>query len=377
MKPIVKAEWFQYAFKLSIPYKLSYGALDGCDSILLKLTDSDGVFGWGEANLQQPFTDKSSTDTIHALEGFMKSLVKVIHDPEPVVVNDLASKLMPGFEAGKGAIIMALLDIKGKRLGKPVCELLGPVVHQSLPVLWPLSNGTAADDMPVIDAKRKEGYATFMLKMGGAGIAIADEIKRVKHLEDHYGEAVKFIPDANTGWTKEQAMEFMQGVKDTRIAFLEQPVAKVDLDTMAALTATGLVPISADESLTGPASAQAIIDRGAANVFSIKSSKNGGPLDAKTIANLAKANGISCYYNSMLELGITQAASLHQAATVENLDETLGHAYMSTLRLKGDPTDFASFVVNARVHVPTGPGLGIKVDEDKVRKGAILTMAAE
>jgi muconate cycloisomerase len=377
MKPIAKAEWFKYQFKFIIPYKLSYGTLDGADNIIVKLTDSDGYVGWGEADLLKPFTDKSSDEAMYALRDFTPFLVKVIENPEPAFVNKLAGDKMPGHEAAKGAIIMALLDIKGKRQGKRVCELLGPVIHSMLPVLWPLGNGTAAEDMKVIDEKMKEGYTTFMLKMGGQGVSIAGEIKRVQELEAHYGERVNFIPDANAGWTMDQAKEFMEGVKDARIAFLEQPVAKADLDGMAELTATGLVKISADESLTGPASAKTIIERGIANVLSIKSSKNGGPIDAKAISDLAETAGLSCYFNSMLELGITQAASLHHAATVKNLDPGLGHAYMSALRLRGDPTNFASLVKNGMVYLPTGPGLGIEVDEEKVRKGATLVMTTE
>ncbi len=96
-----------------------------------------------------------------------------------------------------------------------------------------------------------------------------------------------------------------------------------------------------------------------------KSSKNGGPLRAQRIATVAEAFGIRCYMNSMLEFGITQAASLQHALTLPNLVDA-GHAFMSTLRLAEDPTDFSQLVVDGIVKPRNAPGLGLEVDEAHV-----------
>ena len=141
---------------------------------------------------------------------------------------------------------------------------------------------------------------------------------------------------------------------------------------MAILAGETALPISADESVLGLDEAAALARLGAASIFSIKSSKNGGPLRAQRIAAVADAFGIGCYMNSMLEFGVTQAASLHHAVTVRNLVD-VGHAYMSTLRLAEDPTDFASFVRNGMVHLPNRAGLGVEVDEAHVRHMAVAT----
>jgi len=204
-----------------------------------------------------------------------------------------------------------------------------------------------------------------MLKMGAA--PVRDEIARTVALHAQYGDRLKLIADANQGWTREEAHEFLAGVRDSNLAFLEQPVAKSDLEGMALLAKASALPISADESLTGPAEAARIAKLEAASIFSIKSSKNGGPLRAQRIATLAQAFGIRCYMNSMLEFGITQAASLQHAVTVTNLID-VGHAFMSTLRLSADPTNFSSYVRDGVVRLPSGPGLGIEVDVDHVRR---------
>lgn len=372
MRRIITAEIFKHRYDLG-GYKLSYGTLNDVYPVLLKLTDSDGHIGWGEANPQQPFTEEGADDVIAVLRDELLPIVLREEDPEPAHVDRLLDRVRPEKHLlAKGAVSIALLDIKGKRLGVPVAELLGPVARRSLAVSHPLNNGTAQDDIAVIDAKREEGYIDFMLKMGSPSAAIADEIERVATLDARYGKKVRFKADANTGWTREQAAEFLAGVKDSFLVFVEEPIAKGDIEGMAELQKSTSLLLSADESLTGMASAQRIIEQGAAKVFSIKITKNGGPLRAQALANLAKEHGLSCYANSMGEGGITQAASLHLAATTTNLLD-IGHSFRSVLRLTGDVTSFHECIKGGRVFLPEAPGLGIQVKEDELRRNALET----
>lgn len=370
MSPIVKAEIFKLRYRLG-GYKLSYGVLDEVFPVLLKLTDCSGGVGWGEANPQQPFTEESADDVIDVLRNELLPIVLREAMPDPAKIDGLLDEVKPEKHLlAKGAISIALLDLKGRRLGLPVAELLGPVLWPSLEVSHPLNNGTADDDIAVVDAKLPEGYIDFMLKMGAPTSEIPSEIARVAKLEQRYGAKVRFKADANTGWTREQAAEFLAGVEASMLAFVEEPIAKGDIAGMAELQRNTKQLISADESLTGMTSAMKIIEMKAAKVFSIKVTKNGGPLRAQALAQLAEKNGILCYANSMAEGGITQAASLHLAATTPNLIK-IGHSFRSVLRLTGDVTNFASLIKNGIVRLPTGPGLGIEVDEDAVRQSAL------
>lgn len=372
MSPIVEAEIFKIRYNLG-GYKLSYGVIDEVFPVLLKLTDRDGTVGWGEANPQQPFTEESADDVVEVLRNELLPAILGQANPDPERIDALLDDIRPEKHLiAKGAISIALLDIKGRKLGVPVADLLGPVIRRSLEVSHPLNNGTADDDIAVIDAKLPEGYIDFMLKMGSPTSEISAEIARVATLEKRYGSKVRFKADANTGWTREQAAEFLAGVDDSMLAFVEEPIAKGDIEGMAELQKNTKQLISADESLTGMASAVKIIEMKAAKVFSIKISKNGGPLRAQALAKLADRNGILCYANSMPEGGITQAASLHLAATTPNLIK-IGHSFRSVLRLKGDVTNFASFIRDGVVHLPAGPGLGIEVDEDSVRQSALAS----
>lgn len=112
---------------------------------------------------------------------------------------------------------------------------------------------------------------------------IQDEIKRVADLEARYGDALAFIADANQGWNYDQALEFQDGVKGSHLAFVEQPVVRDDISGMASLARATDLPLSVDESLIGLTAAAEIASLGAASIFSIKCSKNGGPLRAQRI----------------------------------------------------------------------------------------------
>jgi len=363
MAPVVAAEVFEIEVALAAPYKLSHGTQTTARAVLLKLIDADGVEGWGEANPLQMWSGESSGDEVRALMETLLPAVLNFATPEPGCVDALLDTLVAKHLSAKGAVSMALLDILGKRLRVPVATLLGGALRTSLPVLWPLSNGSAEDDIHVIEERAAQGFSSFMLKMGA--VPVRDEVRRIATLKARYGSRLTLIADANQGWSRDEAREFLAGISASDLAFVEQPVRKDDLEGMAELAGASCVPISADESVIGLEDAARIAALGAANVFSIKSSKNGGPLRAQSIVAVAEAFGIRCYMNSMLEFGITQAASLQHAVTIGNLVDA-GHAFMSTLRMAEDPTDFSSFVRDGVVHLPHAAGLGVQVDESHV-----------
>lgn len=365
MVPIVSAEVFEIEAKLCTPYKLTEGVLVATQAVLVKLTDADGVAGWGEANPAETVDGETPAGVLTILKDKLLPMVLATPEPAPGTIDALVDVVIPNHLCAKGAITMALLDILGKRLNVAVATLLGGPLRRSLPVLWPLSNGTAQEDIPIIEERAAQGFSSFMLKMGTS--PITSEIKRVAALDARYGERVKFIADANQGWSLGQAREFLAGIAGSKVAFVEEPLATDIIAGMAQLSNASQLPLSADESIIDLTDAAQLARTGAATVFSIKSSKNGGPLRAQRIAATAEAFGISCYMNSMIEFGITQAASLQHAVTVRNLVDA-GHAFMSTMRLVEDPTDFSSLVRNGIVHLPDRAGLGLEIDEDHVRR---------
>ena len=138
--PIVMADVFEIESAFSTPYKLSraYGTLATTRALMVKLTDADGIEGWGEANPLQPFTAESLGEAARALQAILLPEVMRGAAPAPGHVDAKLDALLEGHWCAKGALSMALLDILGKRLAVPVSTLLGGSLRESLPVLCPM-----------------------------------------------------------------------------------------------------------------------------------------------------------------------------------------------------------------------------------------------
>ncbi|RLQ85229.1 mandelate racemase/muconate lactonizing enzyme family protein [Notoacmeibacter ruber] len=360
-------------------YKLSYGEQNDVYPIIVKLVGG-GHEGWGEANPWQPFTSQGPDDDFDALEKVLLPIVRELDSVDPWDVQSALDERFPDRHLmAKGAINMALMDLEAKKRGVRVADLLGNVKRMAIEVSRPTNNGTAEDVLPTIEGAMAEGYRQFMLKAGDANYPAMDEIERLRVLKERCGERAVFKIDANTGWSRDDARALLAAMPQhlaDYLAYLEQPIAADDIDGLAELQAMTSIPISVDESLTDLESARRIIEKKAARVFSVKISKNGGLLTAQKIARLAAEHGIAVYPNSMAEGGITQVASLHLAATLDNLADA-GGSYRSVLRLGGlDVTNLHTFIKRdddglVRIHLPDGPGFGLDVDEAKLRANAL------
>lgn len=145
---------------------------------------------------------------------------------------------------------------------------------------------------------------------------------------------------------------------------MEQPIIRHNRDGMARLVALGLVPVMADESLTGPASAMDFARAAAADVFAVKIEQSGGLDAARAVAQIGDAACIGLYGGTMLEGAIGTIASAHAFATFPALKwgtELFGPLLL-TEEILERPLTYADF----SLEVPAGPGLGIALDEDRV-----------
>ncbi len=124
MAPISSAEVYEIEAGYVNPCEFSHGTVARARAVVIKLTDSDGVFGWGEANPLQPFTAESPADTMRVLIDTLLPTVLESYSPEPGRIDARLDALLPGHLCAKGAIAMALLDLLGNRLGVSVATLL-------------------------------------------------------------------------------------------------------------------------------------------------------------------------------------------------------------------------------------------------------------
>jgi muconate cycloisomerase len=363
---ITALELFHISIPFAVPYRLSkiYGTLTDAQAVILKLHTDEGLVGFGEADPMNPFTE----ETPGTVMAIMRDLIAPrLMGCDPTAINRIEARLdqaVLGHPTARGAVNMALYDILGKVHGVPVHTLLGGKRHDHLPLLGPIGSGSPDEDAVAIETLIRQGYRTVMIKMGA--LAVGEEIKRMAAAFERFGDRLVLIADANQGWGLKEALVFVDGVRACAPALIEQPIRHGDLRALRTIRNAAPCPISADESLVTVDDAAALLREDAADAFSIKVSKNGGVSKSLTIAKLAEGFGLRCLMNSMLEFGITQAASLQLGCTLDNLLDC-GHAYMSVLRMSDDITDFRENIADAVVTVPDRPGLGISIAEEKLK----------
>lgn len=362
---ITGLELFHISIPFRQPYKLSkvYGTLTDAHAVVLKMHTDAGIVGIGEADPMNPFTEETPGSVMAVIRDV---IAPYLLDRDPLRIAEIESHLdqaVHGNLMSRGAVDMALFDILGKVHQLPAHVFLGGIRHEQLPLLGPIGSGTPAEDSDAIEALIQQGYRTVMIKMGA--LPVDEEIRRAVAAVDRYGDRLTLIMDANQGWTFKETLKFVDGIRGSEPAVLEQPVATGDLAKLRNIRDRIPYLLSVDESLVTLADAAGVIRAEAADAFSIKVSKNGGLSKSHTIARAAEVFGIKILLNSMLEFGITQAASLQVGCTLNNLIDC-GHAYMSVLRMSDDITDFRKNISDAVVTVPREPGLGVRVDDGKL-----------
>ena len=361
---IVSLDAFHIAIPLVNPYHLSkvYGTQTHSDVIIVRIMTDSGEEGWGEADPGGVlFTGDTGEAVMQSIreEGAERIIGCRVDD---WVENGDGLK----FQGSVGAAFdVAVHDALAKSRHQPLWALLGEKRREKIDSLWPTSSGTAEDDLEIIQPRLAQGFRTFMLKMGSR--PVNKDVERVIEVTKILPEDVKIMVDANQGWEIEEAMHFVEGLTDVPLVLIEQPVVADDHEGLKKLSIISRIPISVDESLQTVEDARRIASGRIASVFSIKVSKNGGLRAGLEIGRIAKEQGLLVMMNSMLELGITQSASLHLGCVLDCLIDC-GHAYMSTLRMSDDVTDFSNFVSEGKAHLPSGTGLGIQVNESKIMK---------
>jgi muconate cycloisomerase len=269
--------------------------------------------------------------------------------------------------AAKAAIESALFDAVGKTLGVPAVQLLGGAVRESLPVLWTLASGDPAQEIE--EAERKLAarlHNTFKVKIG-AQTPEAD-IARLSSLARALTDRASLIVDANQAWDETTALRYLPVLAELGVRLVEQPLPAWNLVGMARLRARSTVPLMADECVFSAHDMLDVVRTGAADVVSLKLVKHGGLLATRNVAAVAEAAGIGLYGGCLLESSIGAAAHLQVFGGLRELAWGCEHFGPQILvdDLVEQPLRFADF----RIHLPAGPGLGVTLDQEKLRRYA-------
>lgn len=211
------------------------------------------------------------------------------------------------------------------------------------------------------------GFKTVKLKMGRdfeRGLFTLQMARKIM------GSEATIRTDANCGWTVEETLFFAEKVRKYKVSSIEQPIDAENIAGLQRLTAEIPETIVADESLCTLDQAKLLISTRACDAFNIRLSKVGGVLASMQMADMARQAGLGCLMGAQVgESAILSAAARAFAAVKGPFDNCEGS--FNKLLLHEDLSNTNIGIAPGGIgHLPTIPGIGVEVDERKLKKYA-------
>jgi muconate cycloisomerase len=295
----------------------------------------------------------------------LEALTPLVVGSDPLRRPDLWKRMtdmMPGATTAIGAIDIALHDLAGRALGVPVHQLIGPAVRDVIPALTLVGSGDPSLDADKLAERHDQGYSWFKIKLGMTDAE--SELATLAKAAEMVGVEGVVCGDANEAWDEETAREFLGQVDGERVRFIEQPVPRADREALLRLAERAPVSLCADES-AGSLAAVAEFAGTAIGGVSLKLIKHGGITGVMRGAAICAVSGLGINLaGKVIESSVSAAANLHCAAAMDRVDYGCSPANQNVVQ---DITESPITPTHGTFSVPTGPGLGVEVDEDMVR----------
>jgi L-alanine-DL-glutamate epimerase-like enolase superfamily enzyme len=339
--------------------------LPGRPAVIIKVTASDGTVGWGESVPIPRWSGETLEGAVSTLKNYLIPILigRDVFDlagAHKVMNYEIADGFAPSNPITKAGLDIALHDLIGKALRKNVAELWGRTTPDELVMSWTL-NPVKLDDIPgIIEKGRARGYQNFNVKVAPDKKFDIEMSRMVR----------KLVPDgflwadANGGYTVEDALEMAPKLADVGVDVLEGPLKPNHLAGYQRLVKQGALPILMDEGVVSPVEAEEFIKLKCINGIAMKPSRCGGLTSAVAQLNLLEKHKLMFLGSGLTDPDISLAATLC-------LYGAYGLKYPAALngpQFLGESVIKEPFkVVGGKVRIPKGHGLGIEVDEEKVK----------
>lgn len=348
---------------------------------IVELSTDEGVTGWGEApagatwgGAAMRYYGETPQTVRHIIDDYLAPAVDGCAPVRIGVIHGRMDKAVKGHPYAKAAIDMACYDAAGKALGLPAADLLGGAVRPGIEVTHSL--GIMDLDRCRAEAEQAvaEGVKTLKAK---TGLDAERDVTLVRELRRLLGDEVKIRVDANEGYASvAEAIATTRRQEEYGLLLCEQPVAGAA--GLARVAARIDSPVMADESAWTAADILELDRAGAAACFSCYVTKPGGLFRARQQAELADGLGMPCDIGGSIETGIGNAANLALGVTLPNailpsvcpvsVPAGSGGPTIAGVYYTDDLITEAFRFDDGIVLAPDGPGLGIEVDRDKLKR---------
>ena len=340
------------------PYQSRYRAQSSKESILFRIETDRGIVGWGETPQSWiegvPFTGNEAAALLARLRGW---------DPFDIERLYCEADLDRGYL--QSGIEMACWDIIGKTVQQPLYQLLGGAVRSKdieLAACMGIQPYDRAGELArwYVD----QGFSTLKTK---AGRRPEEDLEMVRGVRDAVGDRLKLRIDPNMGYEPDVAIQLAKDLERYHLEYFEQPMHSDELEAAAELRRQSSTPLGLNESVTTLQQVLKILELRAADVVLPDTYQCGGILGVKKVGVLAAAADLPCVMHCAHDLGPKTAAMLHIVVSSPGFDLANDCTYYG---LVDDVLAEPFRIDRGHMRVPESPGLGIEVDEEKVRRFA-------
>lgn len=353
-------------------YGSSRGLVAGRGAILVRLETADGVVGWGEA-----WGGSAAAKVL--IEEMSEPLIGTTLKPSANWLTDLLQRSYHLSSSGPHTVAASALDIAmwdafARTLGLPVHALLGGPTRDQLRAYASTGYVTGDNDLgdyrAALESAADDGYRAAKIKLG---LGLASDRTRTEIARDVFGPDATVFVDFNGNYTADQAIRAIGALRDLDLGWVEEPVTPDDHHGMRLLRHCG-VPLAAGEAVYTRFGFRDLIAERLIDVVQPDVSKCGGISEARVIAHLAQTWNVR--FSPHVWGGvISQAASIQLLASVPDYPHTDHRPEPVWLELDRGSNALRDELAGAPLRqsgsdvlVPTGPGLGIEVDEDAVAR---------
>lgn len=343
---------------------------------VVKLTTSDGQYGWGEGY-----------GPARVLEAGIKLLEPLVIGQNPleneVIWSEMYRKTLDFARRGilvasMSAIDIALWDLKGKILGLPVSTLLGGAQRTEV---RPYATGMYFSDYknPSKDFEKEaadyisQGFKAIKMKVG---LGIKEDYKNVKRMREIVGDDIELMIDSNHAYTLREAVRLAKKLEPFDISWFEEPLSPEFYNQYNELRGKTTIPIAGGECEYLRFGFHQLLKNKSVDIVQPDICASGGLTEAKRIAALASTYGIEIIPHTWgTAIGIHVA--LHFIANLESIP---GRMMSPDFLMEFDQTENGLRdrlthpkieIVEGMIKVPTKPGLGFEIDEEVIKEYAI------
>jgi L-alanine-DL-glutamate epimerase-like enolase superfamily enzyme len=334
-------------------------------AVFVKVTLENGLTGWGQSVPIPTWSYETPEAAAHTLRNYLAPVLIGANPTDIAAAHAAMDKaIAPSFSTGmpitKAGLDLALYDVIGKLAGKSLPELWGRKSLDRIPLSWTVNTHTLAEAEASVEQGRRRGYGHFNIKVSPDTKFDVELARTVRRL----APKTFLWADANGGYDTETALAVAPQLKDAGVDVFEQPVAANRLSGFAAVKRQGALPVLLDEGVVSHVELEEFIRLGLLDGVAMKPARTAGLYDARWQTEILERERMLFLGSGLTDPDVSLAASLI-------LFGAYGLKYPAALNglqfLRGSFLKTPFVLEDGALRVPPGPGLGVEVDEQKVR----------